>query len=214
LKPKTPGRVVEFASSALSPLQQAEARAQKRAGIVPSVQLPPPNRVYVTQLDDDEDKENSEYAGSEHGDTTESVSSDSSPIEEAPVAAPATKQQRPAPEKTEAWPPACLSLRVWSRNHWLYLDALVQYRRKQPFPDEVILPQVKGMCDGFLDRLMDVEEGSMYLEQWHLDVIEAFHSQVGGWNKDLLVRRLFSLLVGEKLRLEGKMGSHVPADSY
>ncbi|KAK3315128.1 hypothetical protein B0H66DRAFT_334713 [Apodospora peruviana] len=42
VKPKTPGRVVEFTSSTLSPLAQAQARAERRASASPEKELAPP----------------------------------------------------------------------------------------------------------------------------------------------------------------------------
>ena len=41
MKPKTPGRVVEFTSSTLSPLAQAQARAERRASASPEKEAPP-----------------------------------------------------------------------------------------------------------------------------------------------------------------------------
>ncbi len=43
----------------------------------------------------------------------------------------------------------------------------------------------------------------MVLEQWHLDVVDAFKAEVAGWEEDLLVKRLFALMVGEERRRKG-----------
>ena len=43
----------------------------------------------------------------------------------------------------------------------------------------------------------------MALEQWHLDIVDAFKRDVGGWPEDALAKRLFSLIVGEERRRSG-----------
>ncbi|CAI4217273.1 unnamed protein product [Parascedosporium putredinis] len=206
LKPKTPGRVVEWASSVLSPLQQAEIRTQnqnqqpvlkqpvlkqpqvQQHSIVPTVQLQPP-----------------------------SLASSHTPL--MMTRRTATRYDRVSrfffPERKQSSPskmevvannpfPTHLSQATWSRDHWVYLDGLLQYRREQPFPKDVILPEVRGMCRELLGKRLRSREAFMPLQQWHLDVIEAFHSQVGGWSKNDLSTRIFSLLLGEKLAAEGR----------
>ncbi|KAK7422010.1 hypothetical protein QQZ08_009658 [Neonectria magnoliae] len=99
LKPHTPGRVVEFTSSVLSPVEQAKVRQMRRLSNssasqpAPPPQRPPPQRV---------DKENH--------DATDISMSDASPLAKTP---------QPEP----------LSQSVWTRQHWLLLDEFLQLRR-------------------------------------------------------------------------------------
>jgi hypothetical protein len=47
---------------------------------------------------------------------------------------------------------------------------------------------------------------TMVLEQWHLDVVDAFAAEVGGgsvWDERVLAKRVFALLVGEERRRKG-----------
>jgi hypothetical protein len=40
----------------------------------------------------------------------------------------------------------------------------------------------------------------MTLERWHLDCVDAFKAQVGGWDEGALAKRLFALILGERRR--------------
>merc|ERR1712000_308141 len=87
LKPHTPGRVVEFTSSVLSPIEQARQRQARQAAMM---------------------QDNEEL--SEEEDTS---------MQDAP----------PASSKE----PKNLSKDEWSREHWLFMDKLLQHRKKQRF---------------------------------------------------------------------------------
>ncbi|SPO03439.1 uncharacterized protein DNG_06122 [Cephalotrichum gorgonifer] len=259
LKPRTPGRVVEFASSTMSPLQQAQARAASSQGkgsapriqlkptaqakptvqarppvqlkptvqlgptiqlkptsqptpmvqprssvqpkpapqqaqarfasqgrsIAPTVQLKPATRAPVMFYDEDKENSPSEV----------SMSEASSPPKKA--AARAQQQQQRIPEQ--------LSQKIWSKDHWHLLDMLLQLRRRGPFPFDL---EAEGYVTGSKDLLGTVAttggRESMRLEAWHLDIVDAFRAEVGGWEERVLAKRLFSLIAGEEARGLGR----------
>lgn len=103
LKPHTPGRVVEFASSVLSPAEQARLRSERRSSV-------------VSGLEDDEAAREAELADHDK----ENQDSDLSMTDAAPAATETAKQ-----------PP--LSQTVWSRRHWALLESIIQHRRERAF---------------------------------------------------------------------------------
>ena len=170
LKPHTPGRVVEFTSSVLSPVEQAKARQQRRlsnssvtsqtsAARRPILQMPPPQTA---------DKEN-----------RRSLS-----------ASTANRSSLGKSTQREA-----LSRTVWTRQHWLLLDELLQRRRQGPFE-----LTYQHCADKFLGKTVKSHGEAMTLEKWHLDCVDAFKAQVGGWDEAALAKRLFALILGEERR--------------
>lgn len=202
LKPKTPGRVVEFASSTMSPLAQAQARAERRASASPEKQAPEPVAV-VTHFD--ADKENQ---------VDSELSSVASP-------SPSPVARRPQPmafskpsSKSMAETPARLSQTQWSRQHWLRLDELLQQMRRggtlqfQLHHGAVAAAAAQKRKNGsgsaaLLGKIVTSQGETMVLEQWHLDIIDAFAAEVGGWDDTTLAKRLFALMVGEERRRQG-----------
>lgn len=176
LKPHTPGRVVEFTSSVLSPVEQAKARQQRRlsnssaasqssnAAQRPRLRLPPPRQTA--------NKENA-------------VASDASMSDASPVA---KQQQQPQP----------LSKTVWTREHWLFLDELLQLRRQGPYRTNY-----ERRSDKYLGKMVRSQGEAMTLERWHLDCVDAFRAEVGGWDEASLAKRLFALILGEERRSRG-----------
>ncbi|RGP80341.1 hypothetical protein FLONG3_1490 [Fusarium longipes] len=171
LKPHTPGRVVEFTSSVLSPIEQAKVRHQRRLsnssaasqasnGVQRPRFRPPPHQP----------------ATKENNTTTEVPASNAGP----PI-----KQARP--ER--------LSQTIWTRKHWLLLDDLLQERRKSPFTT-----YYKRRSDKYLGKTVASQGEAMTLERWHLDCVDAFKAQVGGWDEGALAKRLFALILGERKR--------------
>ncbi|RSL65068.1 hypothetical protein CEP53_003824 [Fusarium sp. AF-6] len=173
LKPHTPGRVVEFTSSVLSPVEQAKARQQRRlsnssaasqsSNTAQRPRLPPPRQ--------NANKENA-------------IASDVSMSEASPVA----KQQQPQP----------LSKTVWTRQHWLFLDELLQLRRQGPYRTNY-----ERRSDKYLGKTVKSQGEAMTLERWHLDCVDAFKAEVGGWDEASLAKRLFALILGEERRSRG-----------
>lgn len=157
LKPHTPGRVVEFTSSVLSPLEQARARHQRRLS----------------------QSTNNSYTGSNKENTAGSVSS----------GAPSTPRSVSVP----------VSQTMWTRQHWLFLDWLIQIRREGPFDEDY-----DHSADKFLGKAVRAQGMAMILERWHLDCVDAFKAEVGGWEEGYLVKRLFALLLGEERRVRSE----------
>jgi hypothetical protein len=174
LKPHTPGRVVEFTSSVLSPIEQAKVRHQRRLSNSSAASQssngaqrprirPPPRQT----------------ANKENNTTAEVPASNAGP----PI-------KQPCPEP--------LSQTVWTRKHWLLLDDLLQQRRKGPFT-----AYYKRCSDTYLGKIVASQGEAMTLERWHLDCVDAFKARVGGWDEGALAKRLFALVLGEKKRSQG-----------
>ncbi|KAH7269717.1 uncharacterized protein BKA55DRAFT_682800 [Fusarium redolens] len=174
LKPHTPGRVVEFTSSVLSPIEQAKVRHQRRlsnssaasqssTGAQRPRVRPPPQQTA--------NKENNT-------------------IPQIPI----SNEKLPT-KQTHLEP---LSQTVWTRRHWLLLDALLQQRRQGPFR-----LHFERYSDQYLGKTVASQGESMTLERWHLDCVDAFKAQVGGWDEAALVKRLFALILGEEKRSRG-----------
>ncbi|KAK2600101.1 hypothetical protein QQS21_005187 [Conoideocrella luteorostrata] len=169
LKPHTPGRVVEFTSSVLSPAEQAKARHLSNSILSqPDPFAPQTNSSVVFETDD---KENSDIID---------IS-----MEDAP---PLVKQSVPEP----------LSQTTWTRQHWLFLDQLLQLRRRQPFPINYA-----RRADKYLGKTVKSHGESMTLQRWHLDCVDAFKAEVGLWDEGVLAKRLFALILGEQRRRGG-----------
>ncbi|SPJ88989.1 uncharacterized protein FTOL_12884 [Fusarium torulosum] len=171
LKPHTPGRVVEFTSSVLSPVEQAKVRHQRRlsnssaasqssAGAQRPRLGPPPRQTA--------NKENNT-------------------LFEVPMSKIGLPIKQPRPEP--------LSQTVWTRKHWLLLDDLLQKRRQGPFR-----LNFERYSDKFLGKTVTSHGEAMTLERWHLDCVDAFKAQVGGWDEAALAKRLFALIIGEQRR--------------
>ena len=182
LKPRTPGRVVEFAAAG-SPLQDAQARAVNARRNVPSVQLrppqPKPSQVVLPQRKDpravvfEEDKEN--------------TPSDVSASEASP------EKSNPLPER--------LSQKTWGKNHWRLLDTLIQLRKKGPFPFNLEAAGYVRRDRGLLGRVAEAGGERMEIRKWHVDVVDAFRAEVGGWDEVMLAKRVFALVAGEGRRI-------------
>ncbi|KAG6048727.1 hypothetical protein E4U39_007070 [Claviceps sp. Clav50 group G5] len=179
LKPHTPGRVVDFTSSVLSPAEQARARHERQnpsfANISFHEQPPDPFASYsrpvsYPPLDQD-------HSSSYSNDIT---------MEDTP---PLTLSSLPY---TPLYP---LSQTTWSRRHWLFLDDLMQYRRRRAFP--VRYPR---HAEHYLGKTVKSHGMGMTLEGWHLDCVDAFKAHVGGWDEGVLAKRLFALMLGEEKR--------------
>ncbi|KAK5661037.1 hypothetical protein OQA88_12416 [Cercophora sp. LCS_1] len=199
LKPKTPGRVVEFTSSTLSPLAQAQARVERRSKSPEKQQ---------SDSSTEEDKENQ---------TSEADSEPEPQPAQQPIQPPVVLQRPPLPRSSPRETPGRqkLSPTQWSRDHWIRLDQLLQARRQDQLEFQLRLAAARTPALGkrqnaeakmMLGRVVSGPEGRIVLEQWHLDVIEAFRAEVGGWNDADISRRVFSLIMGEEKRRRGYKG--------
>lgn len=229
LKAKTPGRVVVFASSTLSPLAQAQARAERRASQSPEKSsAAPPSRRTV-----DYNKENETLLPANDIDmskggfntvrtSTNTTAQPSSLFNTAvPALPPPTTSSSSAIPKPKP-PPSTTSYNVqlhpktWTRDHWERLDALVQQRRRTgalnfqlAHPISKARNRHRHQADTpkrpkqLLGKQVVAQGETMLIEQWHLDVIDVFSAELGEeceWDGKYLMRRVFALLVGEERR--------------
>ncbi len=181
-KPKTPGRVVEFTSSTLSPLAQVQARAE-RTGLASWGQ----NFKVPGVAAAEENKEN-----------VDSPAPPPSLLAPPKMAAYLHKpQDRPPP----------LSQSAWSRAHWLRLDELLRERRRGgPLNFQLrhpIASAQKRKSGALLGKQVVAQGETLALEQWHLDVVDVFREEVASWDESAIAKRLFALLVGEDRRSQG-----------
>jgi hypothetical protein len=58
-------------------------------------------------------------------------------------------------------------------------------------------------CQMLVGKTLEAQGEKMKMEEWHVDVVEAFRSEVGGWCAEDLARRLFAAMVGEERRKKG-----------
>ncbi|CAM1504211.1 Fc.00g018020.m01.CDS01 [Cosmosporella sp. VM-42] len=168
LKPHTPGRVVEFTSSVLSPVEQAKVRHQRRLSNSSVSQPGMAPQILPQQTDDKENHEASDVS-----------MSDASPL-----------VKNPHPE--------LLSQTLWTRQHWLLLDELLQLRRLGSFE-----LNYERRAEKYLGKMVKSQGEAMRLERWHLDCVDAFKAEIGGWDEAVLVKRLFALILGEERRNRG-----------
>ncbi|KAL6919086.1 hypothetical protein FSST1_003112 [Fusarium sambucinum] len=179
LKPHTPGRVVEFTSSVLSPIEQAKVRHQRRLS----------NSSAVSQSSNGPQRPRIRPPPRQTAHKATIIEDPASNV------GPPKKQPRPAP----------LSQTVWTRKHWLVLDDLLQERRQGPFTT-----YYERCSDKYLGKTVTSQGESMTLERWHLDCVDAFKAQVGGWDEGALAKRLFALILGEQRRSQEASSSAGP----
>ncbi len=230
LKPKTPGRVVEFTSSTLSPLAQMEVRAE-RTGLVSWGQEFEVEDVHRAQQKEMLLRQQQKQQEPQHVSLpTQEAAGDGLDKENADRHLYESRENSPRPSSSHSngdrsgsprAPP--LSQTMWTRAHWLRLDGLLQERRHAgPMVFQLRHPKAIGprsssasasvsastststSTSAALKGKMVVAQGvTMALEQWHLDVVDAFRDEVGGWKEAVLAKRLFALLVGEERRRKG-----------
>ncbi|KAF3765878.1 hypothetical protein M406DRAFT_68275 [Cryphonectria parasitica EP155] len=187
LKLKPAGRVVEFTSSTLSmsiPLPALVA-SRNETSLATAPDLP----VSGPQL-----------AGKEN----------QIPSSHSIVDVPSLRQQHSeGTEKSHQETHLSLSQTQWSRRHWVLLDKFLQEYRSDPvgfemrYGSTVMTSPRKQAPSTLVGKQVTSQGESMVLEPWHLDVVGAFKNMDGGWPEDVLAKRLFALLVGEKRRRLG-----------
>ena len=188
LKPKTPGPVVEFTSSVLSPVEQAQARRERRLSNSTAASALSVHSVLTV---------NSEIPGGQEQQQQQQVISRA-------VQDNKENQNMSDVTMTDASPIGksqsliLLSQNNWSKQHWLLLDDLLQARRRGAFDIDY-----EQRSETYLGKTVKSQGEALRLERWHLDCVDAFKSEVGGWDEGVLVKRLFALLLGEERRRRG-----------
>lgn len=185
LKPHTPGRVVEFTSSVLSPVEQAKVRHQRRmsqssASAPPSAIRPAPSSTFMARLGAFPKFAPPQDDGQEDGQQTTNT---------------ATSEIAPEVQSSE---PESLSQTVWTRQHWELLVHLIQMRRAGPFD-----PPYERRADRWLGEIIKTRGERVKIERWHLDCVDAFKAEVGGWDEYLLAKRFIGLILGDEKRGQG-----------
>lgn len=182
LKPHTPGRVVEFTSSVMSPHEQELARYKRRVvqGMLPELLFDDCSMDRQPPLLTGQGNEGSGNDQRSQGSSDVSMT-DAPPLEES--------------EPGAAFSQMVLSQTAWSDQHWLLLQAIVRARRKGQFPD-----LGKSRADKYIGMYVNSKGESMKLERWHVDCVDAFSVYVGGWDEEELVKRLASVILGEDRR--------------
>ncbi|KAI0885359.1 uncharacterized protein GGS22DRAFT_200267 [Annulohypoxylon maeteangense] len=101
-----------------------------------------------------------------------------------------------------------LSQTEWTRNHWLRLDEMLHLRRRDPlaFQQRIPLPPRthRKSFATLLGKEIRAQGECVPLEPWHLEVVEAFKLEVGGWDERSLAKRVFALIVGEQRRRKAR----------
>lgn len=199
LKPTTPGRLVAFSNSALSPTAQAQAQAQAEARNVlhsSSTTTNARNIIWQGPLRPLtlEDTTTPKPPPTTTTTTTSRAAGEQSRRDAASSAAIAATETKVA-----------LSQTTWSKEHWRRLDEMLQLRRRDPPAFRQAFPREKRAASA--SALLGKEVASraartrtLTLEPWHLDVVEAFRAEVGGWDEGALAKRVFALIVGEERR--------------
>lgn len=180
MKPRTPGRVVEFTSSVLSPLEQAHARQQRYMSQSTLTQS-------MSFFDQDEN-ENTIAGGFGAADQVTSSG------RENPDSSDIAMEDAPPLRNGDSHGQA-LSQTVWTRHHWVLLDELIRARRLGQLDRHY-----KRQSDKYLGKTVTSRGEGLKLERWHLDCVDAFRAEVGGWDGGIVARRLFALILGETRR--------------
>ncbi|KAI4870627.1 hypothetical protein F4820DRAFT_402808 [Hypoxylon rubiginosum] len=236
LKPTTPGRVVAFTNIALSPTAQAQARAEEQNSLrdggsgLFSQGLPLQS---ITETRETETRASASYSRRPLRNIAPAPASIPAPIP-APVHAPRTNNPSAAttinknafltnnsnsanysaPPQPPPQPRAfALSPTEWTRQHWVRMDELLYLRRHEPLQFQQLVPlpprsQRPSLTAGLLGKEVAAQGESIILEPWHLDIIDAFRHEVGGWDMRSLAKRLFALIIGEERRRVAKETKH------
>ncbi|KAL7923041.1 hypothetical protein ACQKWADRAFT_291059 [Trichoderma austrokoningii] len=178
LKPHTPGRVVEFSGNVLSPAEQArlrELRNQANEEVLGEDIIP-------TRTDPRAGK----------GSMASRQQQQKQPLPPRAIKPAGVTKKRRTKKRRRREPP---SETAWTRQHWLFLDTLLQMRRQSPYSEKYAPVSQK-----YLGKTITSMGESMVLEKWHLECIDAFKSQIGGWDEGELAKRLFALILGEAKR--------------
>ncbi|KAI3327786.1 hypothetical protein HD806DRAFT_483930 [Xylariaceae sp. AK1471] len=202
LKPTTPGRLVAFTNHGLSPVTQAQARNTLRTSnkthnaVSQGPSLRPTLEGKENQPHPHTQQIKSTFANNHILDKTNPISS---------TVSRATTQPR-AITTTSVSANIALSQTTWSKQHWARLDEILQLRRHDPLRFQQLCalpPRNMRRSSALLGKEVTAQDASLVLETWHLEVVEAFKLEVGGWDERVLAKRLFALVVGEEKRRAG-----------
>ncbi|KAM3070984.1 hypothetical protein ACMFMG_009891 [Clarireedia jacksonii] len=127
-----------------------------------------------------------------------------------------------SPQSSEGSP--YLSPTIWTRDHWLLLDAIVKSWRPENQDEDGeggkygrrnstrvisrLLGKWVSLRNANGNGKVKTEDGvvgreRMRLEQWHLEAVDEFRGEVPGWDENVVAKRVFALIVGEERRRKG-----------
>lgn len=95
-----------------------------------------------------------------------------------------------------------LSSKTWSRDHWTFLDSILQAwkpENQKDGPDQRRRNSTR-VISRLLGKNVSFDGKKMKLQQWHLEVVDEFRGYVSGWQEADIAKRVFALLVGEERR--------------
>lgn len=192
LKPKTPGRVVEFTSSTIS----EAAPLQLRAGSQNKAPAASVSSLVVS---------GSSFPGKEN----ETILPNNAFLQTSPQRKQPQRRQLQQIQQQEQVVDSPLSRTRWSRQHWLFLEDLWQEYQHSPLEFQlrhskaVMASPRQRRSSSLLGKVISNQGDTLELRQSHLDVVDAFKKEVGGWQEEVLAKRLFALLVGTQRRRLG-----------
>lgn len=207
LKPTTPGRIVSFGDEDSSPLAQTRARIGLRNGTNGSniISQGPPLRPNF------EGKENqSNFHLQQNKGTLANTTTTGKYNTERPALSRSSQPSAFATAKNNI----TLSQTTWSKQHWARFDEILQLRRYDPLRFQQLCalpPRDQRRSAVLLGKEVSAQNAKLVLEPWHLDVVEAFKLEVGGWDERVLARRLFALIIGEQKRRAAKTNRNTNA---
>ncbi|TRX89131.1 hypothetical protein FHL15_009944 [Xylaria flabelliformis] len=204
LKPTTPGRLVAFSNNALSPSEQAQTRNTLSHSATNARNIISQGPAFQPTL---EGKENQPHTTQK----IRSANNNSLDNENVPRFSTASSQVTgrqlralaPAPPKPATATFVALSQTTWSRQHWYRLDEMLQLRRRDPLRFQQLCtlpPRDRRRSAALLGKEVAAQDARLILEPWHLDIVEAFKLEVGGWDERALAKRVFALIIGEEKR--------------
>ncbi|KAI0440735.1 hypothetical protein F4803DRAFT_461029 [Xylaria telfairii] len=199
LKPTTPGRLVAFSNSVLPPVAQTQARNTLHNSTTNAHNVISQGSTFRPTLEGKENQPHPHHIA----DANDNSLDDTVP--------PRTTASRVASRQLRA-PPAlapaaatfvALSQTTWSKQHWSRLDQMLQLRRRDPLRFQQVCPlpsRDSRRSATLLGKEVAAQDARIVLEPWHLDVVEAFKHEVGGWDERVLAKRVFALVIGEEKR--------------
>jgi hypothetical protein len=194
--------VVEFTSSTLSPLAQAQARAERRASMSPEKNdrtRSSRGNVMVNNTEADKENRSSSPSLSLSPSPSPSPSPQRTHRRRETLTSSATNTTNTtSTASTAAQPqPQRLSPTKWTRAHWLRLDELLQARKRGSLQLQLLLarsPHARlassstsspsGSLRQLLGKQVTAQGERMEIQAWHLDVVEGFLGELGGNNGD------------------------------
>ncbi|KAI0517364.1 hypothetical protein F5B22DRAFT_604323 [Xylaria bambusicola] len=200
LKPTTPGRIVAFSNSALGPLAQVQPGniMHNSTNAHNTISQGPPLRPAF------EGKENQQYPHTQQIKSANNNSVDKTNSDRSTVSRDYQQPLRPKVlTKTMSF---ALSQMEWTKQHWCRLDEMLQLRRRDPLRFQQacpLPPRDRRRSTALVGKEVSAQDARLILEPWHLEIVEAFKLEVGGWDERVLAKRLFALIIGEEKRRAG-----------